>query len=343
MPQTLAIGIDIGGTNTKIGFVTVQGQCLSASSIPTQSHLPFENFVQRVVGQVDLLKADLEADSSLIAIGIGAPNANYYSGNIEKAPNLHWGDNVPLGDTLSKIFGLPVAVTNDANAAALGEMKYGVAKGLSDFVVITLGTGLGSGIVVNGNLVYGHDGFAGEIGHTNYKRGGRLCGCGNRGCLETYVSATGIKRTVFELLAQYNPIQSEIYNIAPSELTAARLHRLAIQGDPIALEAFEITGRILGEKLADTVAHLSPSAIILFGGLANAGEFILKPCKKYLEENLLPIFRGKVKLLVSNMSGDNAAILGAGALAWEVVEKKPAFRKSVEIPMPLANPKSELD
>ncbi len=342
MGQSYTIGIDIGGTNTKIGFVSQHGHCLSASSIPTQSHLPFENFLQRVVGQVDLLKADLPSDSSLVAIGVGAPNANFYNGNIEKAPNLHWGDNVPLGSSLSKAFGLPVSVTNDANAAAVGEMKYGLAKGMSDFVVITLGTGLGSGIVSHGQLVYGHDGFAGEIGHTNYQRNGRLCGCGNYGCLETYVSATGIKRTVFELLAKYNPSDSELSTISFNELTASRIHTQALHGDPIAIEAFEITGRILGEKLADTVAHLSPEAIILFGGLANAGEFILKPCRQHLEANLLPVFRNKIKVLISNMSGDNAAILGAGALAWEMIDKKvPLFKAADKAHFAPANPNLE--
>jgi glucokinase len=255
-------------------------------------------------------------------IGIGAPNANYYRGTVENPPNLNWKGVVDVSALVRKYYDLPVAVTNDANAAALGEMLYGAAKGMKDFIVITLGTGLGSGIVSRGELVYGADGFAGEIGHTIVDPQGRECGCGQRGHLETYASATGICRTVSELVS-LRRTESELRSIAPRDLTSRMIAVAADRGDEIAKEAFEITGRILGMKLADSVAHLSPEAIILFGGLAAAGPLIFDPTKRSLEEHLLPIYRNKVKLLPSGLKEGDTAVLGASALIWnEILNKR---------------------
>jgi glucokinase len=257
----------------------------------------------------------------LRGIGIGAPNANFYRGTVENPPNLNWKGVVNVVALVRKYYDLPVAVTNDANAAALGEMLYGAAKGLKNFIVITLGTGVGSGIVSSGELVYGADGFAGEIGHTTVDPNGRECGCGGRGHLETYASATGICRTVGELLA-IRRAESPLRNIAPADLTSKMIADAAGKGDPIAKEAFEYTGRILGMKLADSVAHLSPEAIILFGGLAAAGALIFDPTQRSLEEYLLSIFRNKVKLLPSGLTTGDTAVLGASALIWNEILKQ---------------------
>ena len=251
-------------------------------------------------------------------IGIGAPNGNYYLGTIEYAPNLLWKGVIPFADMLKKIFNVPVVLTNDANAAALGEMIYGSAKSMKDFIVVTLGTGLGSGIVVNGRVVYGHDGFAGEMGHLTAVDNGRLCGCGRKGCLEAYASATGIKKTVCELLAKRNE-DSTLRKINLETLTAKEISKAAEKGDTIALKAFEITGEFLGKSLADTVALFSPEAVFLFGGLANAGELIFKPTKDYMEKNLMPIFRDKVKILPSGLTQTNAAVMGASGLIWKEI------------------------
>jgi glucokinase len=256
-----------------------------------------------------------------MGIGIGAPNGNYYSGTIEFAPNLNFKGVVPVVDHLKARFDYEVIVlTNDANAAAMGEMMYGGAKGMKDFIMITLGTGVGSGIVANGELIYGHDGFAGEIGHTIVDPAGRECGCGRQGCLETYTSAPGIKRTVSELLSTMND-PSELRDISYNDLSAKMIDSKARKGDVIALEAFDYTGEILGLKLSDAVAHTSPEAIFLFGGLAQASELIFEPTKKYLEQFLLAIYKGKVKLLPSELPPGEAAILGASALVWKEFEK----------------------
>jgi glucokinase len=256
-------------------------------------------------------------------IGLGAPNANYYSGNIELAANLKWKGTIPLRQLAEQAFGLPATVTNDANATAIGEMIYGAAKGMKDFIIITLGTGVGSGFVSNGQLIYGHDGFAGELGHVIAVRDGRSCGCGRKGCLETYASATGIVRTANELL-EHNPshatdghpdwLQTVYQN--GGEITSSGIHKAALAGDPLALEIFDFTGKILGQTLADIVAITSPEAIIFFGGLTKAGDFILKPSKKYMEENLLAIFKNKIEIIPSGLSERDAAILGAAALSW---------------------------
>ena len=316
--KEIVIGIDIGGTYTKFGAVDRSGASLAEDSIPTSEHEKAEDFVSRLAEKINAMLAGLPRDLGLKGIGIGVPNGNFFRGTVEFAPNLRWKGIVPLAEIFRNHFDLPVYLTNDANAAALGEMIYGGARGMKDFVLITLGTGLGSGIVVNGQMVYGHDGFAGELGHTIVDPAGRECGCGKRGCLETYVSATGIRRTVFELMAEYIS-ESSMRNISFNDLTARMISEAAEKGDSLALEAFERTGRILAMKLADTVAHVSPQAIFLFGGLAGAGDLILEPVRRHLEEYLLPIYRGKVRILPSQLSEINAAIAGAGALVWNAL------------------------
>ena len=317
--RKIAVGIDVGGTNTAFGFVDFEGKVIFESTIPTKAELPAEQLFERLFKEVDNSYAKIENEFVLIGIGIGAPNANYYHGTVEMPPNLNWGM-VNVLELIKKYSCLPAAITNDANAAAIGEMIFGAAKGMTDFIVITLGTGLGSGIVVNGQLVYGADGFAGEIGHTIVDPDGRECGCGRKGCLETYASASGIRRTVFELIGNTN-IPSELRSISPNQLTAKDIADAANKGDMLALHAFDYTAKILGLKLADAVAHLSPEAIVLFGGLALAGDLIFKPTKKYMEDYMLNIFKNKVKLIPSAISGSNAAVLGAAALIWNELKK----------------------
>lgn len=316
----IVVGIDIGGTNTAFGFVDRDGKLLTESSIPTHPHESAEQLVIRFSPEIKKLFSSLSANHELVGIGIGAPNANYYKGTVELPPNLNWGT-VNLVALTGKYFSVPCAITNDANAAAIGELKFGAGKGLKDFIVITLGTGVGSGIIVNGELVYGHDGFAGEIGHTIYDVNGRQCGCGRKGCLETYASAGGIKRTVFELLSITNCL-SVLSGISFDNLTAKMISEAALGGDKIALMAFDQTAKILGIKLADAVAHTSPEAIIIFGGLAKAGGLILEPTKKYMEEYMLNIFKKKVKILPSGLENGNAAVLGSAALIWNELDKK---------------------
>lgn len=319
MKQKVVLGIDIGGTNTAFGFVDPEGKLLVEFSFPTHSQESAGKLFSRLHPEVKKLFSSLENNYQLVGIGVGAPNANYYKGTVELPPNLNWGT-VNIVELCEKYFSVPCAITNDANAAAIGELKFGAGKGLKDFIVITLGTGVGSGIIVNGELVYGHDGFAGEIGHTIYDVGGRQCGCGRKGCLETYASASGIKRTVFELLADTN-YQSLLSEISFDELNSKMISDAALKGDKIALMAFDLTAKILGIKLADAVAHTSPEAIILFGGLANAGGLILEPTKKYMEEYMLNIFKDKVKILPSGLKNGNAAILGSAALIWNELDK----------------------
>ena len=319
MKRDVAIGIDIGGTNTAFGVVDRDGNCILDGTIPTAGYTEPEAYVAAVHQQIReiLLKVP---DITLRGIGIGAPNGNYYNGSIEFAPNLRWKGVIPIAALFQKLVPLPVKLTNDANAAAIGEMVYGGAKGMRDFIVITLGTGLGSGIVANGELIYGHDGFAGELGHTIVDPNGRQCGCGRRGCLETYASAPGIKRTVFALLADSNA-ESTMRSISFNDLTAAMISQFAAEGDPIAREAFEYTGKILGIKLADAIAHTSPEAIFLFGGLANAGELIFEPTRRSMEQHVLKIYQNKVKLLPSGLKDKNVAVLGASALLWQELKK----------------------
>jgi len=319
MKKKVAIGIDVGGTNTVFGFIDEAGECIYESSILTQADQDADQLFSRLFFKIDNDFKKYSDVYELIGIGIGAPNANYYKGTVERPPNLNWGI-VNVLDIVKKYSPLPSAITNDANAAAIGEMIFGVAKGMKDFIVITLGTGLGSGIIVNNELVYGADGFAGEIGHTIVDPNGRECGCGRKGCLETYASASGIRRTVFELIGTTN-IPSELRNVSFNQLEAKNIADAANNGDKLALAAFDYTGKILGLKLADSVAHLSPEAIILFGGLALSGDLIFKPTKRYMEEYLLNIFKNKVKLLPSALPGAHAAVLGASALIWNELKK----------------------
>ena len=312
----LTLGVDIGGTNTKYGYVDRNGMCLASAWMPTEAHKPADLFFRRLHENSNLLLSGIHEDYALAGVGIGAPNANYYKATIENPPNLAWKF-VDVRAELTKYFDLPLAVTNDAKAAAIGEMLFGAAQGMKDFIVITLGTGLGSGIVSNGQMVYGADGFAGEIGHTTVDPDGRKCGCGRLGCLETYCSATGICRTIQELICNSSE-PSELRNIAFSNLTSEIVYVAALRRDPLALEAFKLCGKVLGMKLADSVAHLSPEAIILCGGLAAAGELLFSSVRKSLEENLFPAFRNKVKLLPSKLKG-NPAVVGAAALIWNLL------------------------
>ena len=310
----VTLGIDIGGTNTVFGIVTKNGNIVFKDSIPTNGMDPAEELFERVFKKFDLLYENYSSEYNLVGIGVGAPDANYYNGCIENPPNLNWGY-VNVKDLVKRYNDVPSALTNDANAAAIGEMQFGAARGMKNFIEITLGTGLGSGIVVDGKVLYGHDGFAGEMGHINVVKDGRRCGCGKKGCLETYVSATGIIRTVFELLATYKE-SSPLRDISFSKLTAKEISEAASCGDKIAINAFKYTGKILGEAIADTVAILSPEAIVIFGGLAQAGDQILEPTKKHMELNLLNNFKGKIKLITSGLKEGDAAILGASALIW---------------------------
>jgi glucokinase len=314
------LGVDIGATTAKMGYVGRDGKCLSGSaSVSTGARQAADVFFKRFYESAETLRAELPPEYDLAGIGIGAANGNYYKGTIECSPNLGW-DYVDVCAELGKYYSVPVAVTNDANAAALGEMLFGAARGMRDFISITLGTGLGSGIVANGEMIYGADGFAGELGHTIVDPDGRECACGRRGCLETYCSATGLCRTVEELICN-TTVPSILRGVSYNELAASNVYEAAQCGDALALAAFESCGETLGRKLSDSVAHLSPEAIILCGGMAAAGELILAPTRNALEKYVLPIYRGKVKVIPSGLPEGNAAILGAGALAWSVIDK----------------------
>ena len=314
-----AIGIDIGGTNSVFGIVDKEGKCLAESSIKTNEYETAGDFVRVMAEGIKKLIKEYKEDLKIVGIGIGAPNGNYFNGTVEFAPNLRWKGVIPFCELFKEHFNLPVILTNDANAAAIGEMIYGAAKGMKDFFIVTLGTGLGSGFVANGEMIYGHDGFAGELGHTIAVSDGRQCGCGRKGCLEQYASATGIVKTVKELLKSNH--KSILNEILREEITSKKIFEAAKKGDKLALEAFDYTGKILGRSLADAVAITSPEAIILFGGLALAGDYIFKPTKRSMEENLLNIFKNKVKLLPSKITDSNAAILGASALVWKEINK----------------------
>lgn len=319
--KEVAAGIDIGGTNTIFGLVDRQGNILAQDRITTSHYDEIEVFVAALYEKIQLCIHKAGEEVELLGYGVGAPMGNINCGTIEYAAGLPWKGIVPLAAEFRRHTPLPVTVTNDANAAAVGEMVYGGARGMKNFVVITLGTGLGSGFVIDGKLVYGHAGFAGEIGHTAIRPGpsNRDCGCGRKGCLETYVSATGIKRSLLKIMA--DSIQpSELRKYSFEELDAKIIHDAALRGDPLALKAFLHTGRMLGFKLADVVAHTNPEAIFLFGGLALAEDLIFEPAKEYMEENLLTIYKGKVKLLASGLSTQNAAVLGASSLVWSELE-----------------------
>ena len=311
------LGIDIGGTNTVFGIVDARGAVIASGSIKTRKHNNVEDYIDELHQEAQKLIEANDATDKVHGIGIGAPNANYFTGNIDECVNLPWPAPIPLAQMVSERFGIPVAITNDANAAAIGEMTYGAARGIKDFIMITLGTGVGSGIVINGQLVYGHDGFAGELGHMIVKRNnGRLCGCGRTGCLEAYCSATGVARTAREFLEVRNE-PSLLRNIPVEDITSKDVYDAAIAGDKIAKDIFEFTGKILGESMADMTVFSSPSAFILFGGLAKSGELLLKPLREALARNMLSLYKGKVKVLLSELKEADAAVLGASALGWE--------------------------
>jgi len=314
----IVLGVDIGGTTTKFGFVDMFGEVFLESSLPTRADEPAEFLIDRLHQAVETQWDSMDEGYQLVGIGMGAPNANYYKGTVENPPNLKWGV-VNLVDLLRQYYPeIPIRLTNDANAAALGEGQFGAAQGLRDYIVITLGTGLGSGIVANGQMIYGHDGFAGEVGHTIAVRNGRNCGCGRKGCLETYASASGIRRTVMELLAEKTE-PSELRSIPFSDMNGKVIAESAKRGDPIAWEAFQRTGKTLGIALADAISYTSPEAIIMVGGLAQAGDILFKPTREAMDANTLNIFKGKVKLLPSGLKSGNIAILGAAALIWHEI------------------------
>lgn len=311
------LGIDIGGTNTVFGIVDARGTVIASNSIKTAKHPEIEDYIDELYNEVMHMLEAHDATDKINGIGVGAPNANYYTGIIENAPNLIWKSPIPLAKLLEDKFDLPVAITNDANAAAIGEMTYGAARGLKDFIMITLGTGVGSGIVVNGQLVYGHDGFAGELGHMIVKRNnGRLCGCGRSGCLEAYCSATGVARTAREFL-EIRKDDSLLRALPIDQITSKDVYDAAMQGDKLAKEVFDYTGTILGEALADMTVFSSPEAFIIFGGLAKSGDLLLKPLKEAMDRNMLNIFKGKPKVILSELKEADAAVLGASALGWE--------------------------
>lgn len=317
MSKPYVIGIDIGGTNTVFGIVDARGVVIASSSIKTQKHNNINDYIDELYTEITRLLEQNDAVGKIHGIGIGAPNANYFTGIIEDGVNLPWPTPIPLAQLVSDKFGIPCAITNDANAAAIGEMTYGAARGLKDFIMITLGTGVGSGIVINGQMVYGHDGFAGELGHVIVKRNnGRLCGCGRTGCLEAYCSATGVARTAREFLGIRSD-ESLLRNIPIEAITSKDVYDAAISGDKLAQEIFEYTGTILGEAFADFTVFSSPEAIILFGGLAKSGDLLLKPLRNAMEKNMLGVFKGKVKVLLSELKEADAAVLGASALGWE--------------------------
>lgn len=315
--KNLVVGVDIGGTGTKIGLVDARGEILARDEgIATAAYATFDSYIKAVSTVIKRIIFASGYDGYVRGIGVGAPDSNYYTGDIEHAFNLPWKGVLPLAKMLSKECGIPVRVTNDANAAAIGEMTYGTAKGMKNFIVITLGTGVGSGIVINGQLVYGSDGFAGELGHVTMVRGegARLCGCGRRGCLEAYCSATGMARTANEILSKINE-PSLLREI--KDITSRDVFEAARRGDKVAIEIFERTGTMLGEALADFIAFSSPEAIILFGGLTRAGDILLEPVRRAVDRNVLHTFKGKTKILLSHLNDSDAAILGASALAWE--------------------------
>lgn len=315
------IGLDLGGTNSVFGIVDARGDIKATTAIKTGGFISAEDYVAASVEALQPIIEQVGGIDTIKAMGIGAPNGNYYNGTIEFAPNLPWAHDgiVPLAKMFSdKLNGIPVALTNDANAAAIGEMVYGVARGMKNFIVITLGTGVGSGIVVNGQLLYGHDGFAGELGHVIMRReNGRSCGCGRTGCLEAYCSATGVARTAREILSTTER-PSLLRDINPADITSLDVSIAAEKGDELANEIYEFTGNMLGEACADFAAFSSPEAFIFFGGMTKAGELIMKPIRESYDKHVLKIFKGKAKFLVSGLDGSSAAVLGASAVGWEV-------------------------
>ncbi|MEM9327677.1 MAG: ROK family protein [Bacteroidota bacterium] len=316
MAKEIAVGIDIGGTLTKVGLVDREGNLYGTTDFRTKHSPKFSDYLDTLVNKIEELEAAFDGEFEIKGMGVGAPNANYYRGTIEHAANLAWKGIVHFSEELKKKRASKVYITNDANAAAIGEGIYGNAVGMKDFMVITLGTGLGSGIVTNGSLIYGHDAQAGELGHVMVEPGGRVCGTGRRGCLEAYVSSTGIKRTIYALLA--DSIEESVFrSIAFNDIHGEEITKAAEDGDPIALEAYRFTGEMLGKQLANFVAFSHPETIFLLGGLAKAGKWIFDPTRQYFEEAVLPYYKGKVRIEPSGMIKKNAAILGAAALVWD--------------------------
>ena len=318
MEKPYVIGMDMGGTNTVFGVVDARGNVIAKSAIKTSTHDDVNLYINDIHAEMMKLIDAAGGIDKFKGIGVGAPNGNYYTGNIEFAPNLPWKGVIPFARLMAEKFGIPAALTNDANAAAVGEMTYGAARGMKNFIMITLGTGVGSGIVIDGKVVYGHDGFAGELGHVNVIRNnGRLCGCGRSGCLEAYASATGVARSAREIL-ESSQKPSLLRNIPAESITSKDVFEAATEGDEVAKEIFTFTGKILGEAFSDFVAFSAPEAIVLFGGLAKAEDLIMIPIKENLEKNILPLWKGKVKILFSELKEADAAVLGASALAWEI-------------------------
>lgn len=314
------MGIDIGGTNTVFGLVDARGTVLGTGSIKTQKHSNFQDYVDELYEKASILIKDHDAEGKIHGIGIGAPNGNYYTGMIETQVNLPWKAPIPLTKLISEKFGIPAAVTNDANAAAIGEMTYGVARGMKDFIMITLGTGVGSGVVVNGTMVYGADGMAGELGHITVRRNGRTCGCGRHGCLETYCSATGVAKTAREFLEARKDEPSLLRDMQVEDITSKDVYDAAIAGDKLAKDVYDFTGKVLGEALADFAAFTSPEAFVIFGGLAKSGDLLMKPLREAFEADCMPMHKGKIKILLSELKESDAAVLGASALGWEAKE-----------------------
>lgn len=314
------IGLDLGGTNSVFGIVDSRGDIKATTAIKTQSYDTAEGYVKASVDALKIIIDQVGGIEQIKAMGVGAPNGNYYKGTVEFAPNLSWGrdGSVPLADMFSEALGIPVGLTNDANAAAIGEMTYGVARGMKNFIVITLGTGVGSGIVIDGKVVYGSDGFAGELGHvTMVRENGRLCGCGRRGCLEAYCSATGVARTARELL-ETSDEESLLRDMKPEDITSLDVSIAAEKGDALAKRIFDLTGEMLGRACADFAAFSSPEAFIFFGGLSKAGELIMRPIRESYNANILKVFKGKAKFLMSGLDGSSAAVLGASAIGWDL-------------------------
>ena len=316
--KSLVIGLDLGGTNSVFGVVDSKGEIIATTSIKTQAYPSVDQYIMESVKAIKQIAEQVGGMEKIRAMGIGAPCGNYYKGTIEHAANLVWAKGiVPLANMFVNELGIPVVVTNDAKVAAMGEMKYGVAVGMNNFVELTLGTGVGSGIVANGQLIYGFDGFAGELGHMIVEPDGRPCGCGRKGCLETYCSATGVVRTAIAMLEE-SPEATSLRDIATDKLTSYEVYKAAMAGDTMAQEVFKQTGRRIGIACANIATFLSPEAFIFFGGLAQAGELLLRPIEEAYNENVLSLYKGKARFLMSGLDGAKAAILGASAIAWDL-------------------------
>ncbi len=321
MMKPYVIGLDLGGTNSVFGIVDSRGEIKATTAIKTQGYDKVEDYVDAAVEALKVIIDQVGGLGTIKAMGIGAPNGNFYTGTIEFAPNLSWGRTgiVPLADMFSKrLENTPVGLTNDANAAAIGEMTYGVARGMKNFIVLTLGTGVGSGIVVNGQMVYGSDGFAGELGHMIVRpHEGRMCGCGRKGCLEAYCSATGVARSAREFLKESDE-PSLLRDINADDITALDVSIAAGKGDALANRVYDFTGKLLGEACANFMTFSSPEAFIFFGGLTKAGDLLMKPLVESYNETVLPIYKNKAKFLISGLEGSSAAVLGASAVGWEL-------------------------